>query len=419
MDALAKALQTARFELPAGIDHLTIHVLGLERESGPLPVDSQRSLIISPFLADNFFTQVHPTPVDILVSRQAALDGMSPGLRDSITSKYVFDDGSPYEQEDAAASALSPADPGRPLIGVHAKVFVFENEGEARMFVGSANATGAAFNNNVEILAELRGPVGELGIDRLLNSDGEDPGLRDLLHVYHPDPEAPPSDGPSDAILDRIRRQIASLPIRGTVEEGGEGSQGWAVTYRSEKPLPACEGVEIHCWPLTTPGNRRRMGAAERFEVRFESSLEALSGFLAFELTHDSGEQTGFAVPAPLDGVPEHRSGALLKALIGSARRFLRYLVALLYDDSDQLDLREVSRTLDRTASDGSGSNSFAVLERVLRTMRSDPLKLVGLHPLIADLRADDALPPGFAELWDAIREATADSVRTQDEASP
>ena len=278
---------------------------------------------------------------------------------------------------------------------------------------------GAAFNNNVEILAELRGPVGELGIDRLLNGDEEDPGLRDLLHVYHPDLEAPPNDGPSGAILDRMRRKIASLPIKGTVEESGEESQGWAVTYHSEKPLPAGEGVEIHCWPLTTPGNRRRMGAAEPFEVCFETSLEALSGFLAFQLTHDSGEQTGFAVPVPLDGVPEHRGGALLKALIGSAQRFLRYLVALLYDDSDQLDLREVSIALDRSASDGKGAISFAVLERLLRTMRSDPTRLVGLHPLIADLRADDALPSGFAELWDAIRDVTAQSVRPQDEVSP
>lgn len=175
------------------------------------------------------------------------------------------------------------------------------------------------------------------------------------------------------------------------------------MTYHSEKSLPAVEGVEIRCWPLTTPGNRRQVGPNGPFEVRFETSLEAISGFLAFELTDGSGEQTAFAVPVPLVGVPEHRSRSLLKALIGNAERFLRYLVALLYEDSHQLDLREVSKMVDRSASDGSGGISLAVLERLLRTMRSDPLRLTGLHPLIADLRADDALPPGFADLWDAI----------------
>ena len=35
--------------------------------------------------------------------------------------------------------------------------------------------------------------------------------------------------------------------------------------------------------------------------------------------------------------------------------------------------------------------------------MRRDPAKLAGLHPLVSDLAADDALPPGFAELWATI----------------
>ena len=48
---------------------------------------------------------------------------------------------------------------------------------------------------------------------------------------------------------------------------------------------------------------------------------------------------------------------------------------------------------------------SLPVLERLLRTMRRDPGKLAGLHPLVSDLAADDALPPGFAELWETIHQ--------------
>ena len=46
------------------------------------------------------------------------------------------------------------------------------------------------------------------------------------------------------------------------------------------------------------------------------------------------------------------------------------------------------------------GPLNLPVLEKLLRTMRRDPAKLAGLHPLVSDLAADDALPPGFAELW-------------------
>ena len=416
--SLAEALQTALFELPAGVDDLAIHVFGLGDASPPFPGNPDRALVISPFLTDDFFRRVYRMPVDTLVSRQEALDGLQEGTLESISNKYVFDDGSPFEHADpagertpaeagqgpggAAPPRPSPADPGRPLVGVHAKVFAFDMGGQTRLFIGSANATGPAFGGNVELLAELRGPVSELGIDRLLDGDGDDPGLRELFHPYRPgaEPSPPPNGSPA---LDHMRGRIARQVIRGCVNKTGETGQEWAVTYRSAESLPAIDDVEIHCWPLTTPGNRRQVGTAEPLEVRFETSLEALSGFLAFELTHESGEQTSFAVPVPLVGVPGHRMGSLVAVLIGNAERFLRYLMALLYDDSDQLDIREVSRTLDRSPSDGAGSISFAVLERLLRTMRSDPLRLSGLHPLIADLGADDALPPGFAELWDAI----------------
>lgn len=416
--SLAEALQAARFDLPAGVDDLRIHLYGFREASPPFPEHAERALIISPFLTDDFFRRAYPAPVETLVSRQEALDGLEENTLGSIQNKYVFDDGGPFEHEDpagggnpaedggrsrgAAPPTPSPADPGRPLVGVHAKVFAFETGDQTRLFVGSANATGPAFGGNVEILAEIRGSVSELGIDRLLGGDGEDLGLFSLFRDYHR-VVAENGNGDGGPILDRIRRRIAHQVIRGCVEKTGETGQEWAVTYRTAESLPAIDDVEIHCWPLTTPGNRRQVGTAQQLEVRFETSLEALSGFLAFELTHKCGERTSFAVPVSLVGVPRRRMGSLVSALIGNAERFLRYLMALLYDDSDQLDLQEVSRALDRSASDGTGSISFAVLERLLRTMRSDPLRLSGLHPLIADLRADDALPPGFADLWDAI----------------
>jgi hypothetical protein len=426
--SLAEALQTARFELPTGVDDLVIHVVGFDSPSTPLPRDSHRSLIISPFLTDDFFNRIHTATVDALVSRQGAFDGLHQNTLDAIGEKYVFDDGSPFEHPEPdggrtpadgnprpggpASPTPSPADPGRPLVGVHAKVFAFEQGDRAHLFVGSANATGPAFGSNVEILAELRGSVSRMGIDRLLDGDGDDPGLGVLFHAYHRGQGPDDGGGREDGVLDRMRRKIACLPMEGTVEPTGEGGEDWAVTYRCPESLPAATAIELHCWPLTTPGNRRKVGTDEPFQARFETSLEALSGFLAFELTHESGEQTRFAIPVPLLGVPEHREGTLLKVLIGNAERFLRYLLALLYEGSDQFDLRQVTRAVDGLGSGGNGPVTFAVLERLLRTMRRDPRKLAGLTPLIADLRADDALPPGFAELWDAIHQVASEDLR-------
>ena len=416
--SLADALRTARFALPAGVDDLGIHVLGLTRKPSPLPIAADRSLIISPFLTDDFFSRLGPRPLDELVSRQGSLDRLSESTLEPIEKISVLDstldDPSAADTgdtpDDPGRPRLSVDDPGRPLVGLHAKVFAFEQEGRARLFVGSANATGPAFGRSLEILAELRGPIAELGIDRLIEGNGDEPGLRELFLVYHrlPDPNGP--NGPTPD-LGHTRRAIARLPITGSVEKSGEG---WAVTYRSAEPVPTVRDTEIHCRPLTTSGDKRQIAPGETFEERFETSLERISGFLAFELRHDSGEETSFVVPVPLEGVPEHRDRHLLKLLIGNAERFLRYLLALLYEDSTQVDLPAVIGSIDTQQSAGSSAFSLAVLERLMRTMRRDPSKLLGLHPLVADLEADEALPKGFAGLWDAIHSVATEEAGRQ-----
>ena len=398
--SLSAALQTARFALPAGVDHLQAHVLGLSRTPSPLPASVGRSLIISPFVSNDFFLRVRPEPVDELVSRAESLDLLGPDALANVASAYAFDDGSAPDFE-TAEEGPSIADPGRPLVGLHAKVFAFEDEGRARLFLGSANATGAAFNSNVEILVELAGPAEVLGIDRLCGGTGDEPGLRDLFNRYDgPSPNGDEENGTS--LLDHARRAIARLRIEGFVEESGSG---WATTYRSREPVPVIDGTEIHCWPLASAGNRRRVTVGEALGIRFETSLETISGFLAFELAHAEGTLTSFVVPVALVGVPEHRERALLRALVGNAERFLRYLFALLDEESGQTDLLGAVERASRDAADGPGPASLPVLEKLLRTMRRDPEKLAGLHPLVSDLAADDALPPGFAGLWTMIHD--------------
>ena len=399
VSSLSTALQHARFALPAGVDNLRVHVLGLAQTPSPLPADAGRSLIISPFVSDDFFTRVHAVRIDELVSRPEWLDRLEPDSLSRVARVHAFDDGSALDL-DAENDRLSSFDPGRPLVGLHAKVFAFEDGGRARLFLGSANATGAAFSGNVEILVELAGPAEVLGIDRLCEGTDDERGLRDFFYNYRG-----PNDGPNEpdgeSSLDHYRHDIARLPIDGRVEESGAG---WAVTYGTTEPMPVLSDVKICCWPLTSAGNRRQVAAGKPLEERFETSLENLSGFLAFELTTEDGVLSSFVVPVPLVGVPEQRDRLLLQFLIGNAQRFFRYLMALLDEESGQTDLLDAVERVSRdAATDGHGPASLPVLEKLLRTMRRDPAKLAGLHPLVSDLDADGALPEGFAELWAMI----------------
>lgn len=398
--SLSAALRAATFALPAGVDEVNVNVLGLTPTPSPLPVAADRSLIISPFLGDDFFTHVRPAAVDELVSRPESLDQVDAAALGRVGASYAFDDGS-YADLDGNEEQLSPHDPGRPLVGLHAKVFAFEVGRRARLFLGSANATGAAFDSNVEILVELVGSVEDLGIESLCDGTLEEPGLRSLFATYTR--FGPVADEQEATALDGARHAIARLPIEGFVEKSGTG---WVVTYQSPEPVPAVEAAAIHCWPLASSGNRRGVSAGEPLSARFETTLENISGFLAFEIAHDDGILTEFVVPVALVGLPEQRERLLMRALVGNAERFLRYVLALLDEDPSQMDLLDAldGDRPDRTA-EGSGALALPVLEKLLRTMRRDPTKLAALHPLVSDLAADDALPPGFADLWATVHE--------------
>ena len=394
--SLSASLRAATFALPAGVDELRFAVLGMTQTPSPLPKAADRSLILSPFVGDDFFTDVRPAPVDELVSRPESLDLLDTTL-EPIGAVYAFDDGSAVDHG-SAEERLSPRDPGRPLIGLHAKVFAFEQGRRARLFLGSANATGAAFTRNVEILVELEGAIERLGIDRLCDDTPDERGLRSLFVPYTRDGAAPDEDASEEfGPLDAGRHALARLTFTGDVEET---TTGWAVTYRSSEPVPDIGGAEIHCWPLGTPGHRRLVAGGAPLELRFATTVEAISGFLAFEISGDEGALTGFVVPVPLRGVPERRDRLLLRALVGNAERFLRYLLALLDEDAALLDVPDTAPGRAPEATGDGVGRGLPVLEKLLRTMRKDPAKLAALHPLVSDLGADDALPAGFAELW-------------------
>ncbi len=402
VQSLASALQDARFALPAGVDALKVHVLGLDPKPSPLPSGAERSLIISPFVSDSFFTSVHPVKIDELVSSSEQLDRLDPASLAKVEKVHAFDDGSATDR--AGDDKLSPFDPGRPLVGLHAKVFAFENKDRARLFLGSANATGPAFDSNVEILVELTGSVDALGIDRLSGGSDDEPGLRDLFYDYRrSDNVEEPNGRPS---VDHWRHNIARLSYTGQVTEGDDG---WTVVYRTTEPMPEPDDVTIHCWPLTVAGNRLRVAPGKPLDEQFNTSLENLSGFLAFELAHTEGELSCFVVPVPLAGVPEHRDRELLRSLIGNAERFFRYLMALLEEDTGEFSVIDTIERISGGELDGGDEPiNLPVLERLLRTMRRDPGKLAGLHPLVSDLAAEDALPPEFAELWEMIHEVAS-----------
>lgn len=399
VDDLAAKIRTTQFALPGGVESLQVHVTGYGTTPAPWPGQSLRSLIISPFVTTDFFTTTALAHVDELVSRPETLASLDTSTISKIGAVWSFDDGSIAEPE---AEGMSPRDPARAVQGLHAKAFVFEHADDATLFVGSANATRAAFSKNVEVLAELRGPREVLGIDALCGVEGdEEPGLRALFRRYLPHDDEVSTEETS--VVDSLRRAMACIALTGEAVPSGEN---WIVRYTSGTPLPTGPGIDVECWPLTTPGNTVAVPLGVALDVSVPTALESVSAFLAFELTDSAnGAQTRFVVPVAMSGVPTDRDVRLLRSLIGNAERFLKYLLALLADDGEGLELIE---SIDRAGEhlDAIGAElTLPVLEKMARTLRRDPKKLLAIDPLVTDLALDGALPEGFDDLWQAFRE--------------
>ena len=404
--SLNESIRGARFSLPDGIDALRVHVMGLGNSSSPLPKDADRSLVVSPFVSDGFFTKVHRGPIDTLVSLPEQLDTLKSESLANVESVRFFDDGSSFIQTgDEAKRTLS--DPARPLRGLHAKIFAYEVGREAHVFVGSANATEPAFGNNVEILFELIGPIDHLGIDRLTGGNGDEPGFSEMWLPYvSGGADTPPQ---SDSKLDAARKKLGLLRVTGQVETDGDD---WAVTYTSRAQIPVLDGVTLECWPLPVPVIRQRVEAGP-LKVRFAVSLDSISRFLVFRLTDSTTKEfTEVLVPAHLVDVPEQRDRHLMASLVGSADRFYAYMLAMLEGDVDDFSSRDHRpRSAIRGGDDESGVIVLPVLERMVRAMRSDPTRLLALDPLVRDLSSDDVLDDDFIDLWSALLEIATETL--------
>lgn len=403
VEELCAALRAAVFAPPPGVDSLKLHLLGLDRRPAFFPEDATRSLVVSPFVTDDFFTKVMPGPATELVSRGEELDRLSPKVLSSIGSVFAFDDGSSPELDPGELSR-PVNDPGRPVRGLHAKVFAFERGDRATVFTGSANATGVAFGESLELLAELEGPKSVLGIDALCAASHDEIGLRQFFLTYVPGDDLP-DDDPVGPQLEGLRHRLGMLRVTGQIETDGDG---YAVTYRSDRAVEIPGEANVVCWPLSSAGNQKAVRGGSPLEATFHVSLETISGFLAFRLSGDGHDLVSeFVVPVELTGVPEQRDRHLLKLLIGNAERFLRYLLALLAEDpSDVALLDAVEQVAEASEGQGDSAPSLPVLEAMLRTLRRDPAKLLAIDPVIRDLDADDALPEGFGDLWAALRAA-------------
>ena len=395
------------------VEDLVFWPLGHQsRKVWPFRDATDRVLVMSPFLSGSVLDRLSkPRAEHFLISRSHELDRLSHESRNGFTTVHVIRD--QPEAEDALQGAAGSPD-GIAANDLHAKVYIADRGWDASVWTGSANATNAAFDGNVEFLVELRGKKSQLGIDAFLAGPQGTVCMRDLLETYTP-PDAFQPDAEQEALeaaLDNVRRQVAMVPWLVSVEPNAQGDT-YSVQVRASGAIQPYEpGISVLLRPLALgPEVAQALAAQENPSVVFENvSLEGLTSFLVIELHGRAGSRvlsTSFIVNARLIGEPPNRRERILQSMLKNKRDVVRYLLLLLAELGDEAGLGSMALGPGPATTGAADVTSEALLEPLLRTFALAPDRLSAVASLVHDLglSPDTAslVPEGLSDLVEAM----------------
>lgn len=395
LEELVEDLRRVEWELPEGVTGLAFHALGTPSPSHP-NFSGSRHLAVAPFCNAEGLNLVAPGTKTVIVSRQEDLDRLPETSVDGYEVLVVNElAGLPSEEADPSHGILT---------GLHAKLYVVEQGWDARLFIGSANATDAAFGGNTELLVELSGRRKSLGVDTMVAPDAE---FRRILEPYNRQPPVERDD--DQRRLENLLRDAAARPLVATVETVGNT---YELNITSDEVLPAIDGVRLTAELLTRRGEAVTVETGAKVSARFAGlAVVEITPFLVITVADGAGRTASTIVRCTLVHDPQGRLDEILARQVDTPEKFVRFLALLLGLGFDSTQ----PAGAEGAGGEGSWTGVAApgVLELLMRGLVDQPKQLDDLARLVERLASTDRgrqlLPKGFAELWTVIDEVRRD----------
>ncbi|MXY00059.1 MAG: hypothetical protein F4Y67_04475 [Chloroflexi bacterium] len=420
------------FKTPPPFESFRVHNFGLGIPHGmPFPTGG-RSLVISPFLtAGALGNLVNKHGLEILISRPESFAGViKRSGRDVLPNKcFVLSPGAGLDARESGTGAPEVDVEGPSfgedrieLTGLHAKLYLFEKGCYSHLFIGSANATGAAFHQNVEVLFELIGRRTDCGIDSMLGSD-DDPryeSLQSLLQEFSLSEKN--GNGPEIIELEweaeRLAYSLGAAQLTATATPA-DADCSWDVSLTGELP-PIPDGARIKVWPSTLTAESAtvistRPNSSSELATFKGLSLEGLTGFFVFEVLLRDNEtevQKQFSAVVDLVGAPQDRIDIVTQKLLSDRRRVLQLIFLILAGQNADLPKILPPSSRFRAGSGRSLGNreSATLLESLLQSLDRDPDQIDEIDRLITSLaktpQGKDLLPDGLEQIWEPVWQA-------------
>lgn len=420
---IAHELRRVELETPPPFEDLKFVPMGIANATKwPFPDQLNKLLVVSPFVDDGCVKDLawHESPMQ-LVARPESLALLSQASIDAFEKVWTLDETAEpeaSEAEQAMETATAEPQPQEiPLVGLHAKVYVGDYGARASVWTGSANATKTAFERNVEFLVELLGKRSLCGVDAVLGKQ-ENAGpkragsLADMLQPYSehiPASATQLAEVEFERLVDRFARSlIVAAPAARCLSL--DSPEVFRIQLDSQTPLPAMlMGASLRVWPASLhESNAQPADGASTTWCSFEPvSVDALTSFFAFELTSVDGKiRRSFILNLPLIGAPDNRRERILRNLLDSPQKLLRFLLMLLLnpDNANLGGLLAATGAADKDKLQRFEFLESTLLESLLRALDRDPSRIDQVAGVIEDLlqtpEGRTLLPNNFESVW-------------------
>lgn len=406
IEDLSERWRSVEWERPDPMRSIAFHVFGGRGESLP-DLRGKRALIVSPFVSDDGLrmlragirTDTH------LISRAETLDRLRPESLDRKLSTYVLDEAAVYTPEDESSdSSDAVARRGDRLAGLHAKAIIVDRMDGAHVFLGSANATSAGWQNNVEVMVEFVGPIPRVGVEATLDALGELKGAYRTEGGSETD-----ANEEAEHRLEAFVRGLAGTRFSARVVPGDPYAlRVWADESVISTLSRRGDEVAVRWHLLTRPDlGSGTIGADESDGVLLPSiPLADITPFVVLVARDALGnERRTIVVARLLDDVASRRDAIIARQLTDRAA-FVRLLTLLL----------ELSGAWTMSPNGAGGTGFFGSAERsgtgaglfeaLVRAVGEGHHGLADARRVIDYLRDHDeeaVLPDGFEELWSEV----------------
>jgi hypothetical protein len=410
-------LARVKFETPINFARVRFHPIGIPgyTESPVLTADADEVLCMSPFVDDDTLTSLRELAGERLwlFSRRAELEKLLPAtVRDCRT----------YCLTDRVVEGERAADDGAPLEcmpqDLHAKLFVFQQREHTRWLVGSANATKAARERNVEFLVELMGSDPAVTLAAVCEDLLDPHRALNVFEEFPPDlagkldPKARRSQ-----LVRKLEFALAKSSLSGGLAPAANQTNYDLTITLDLRRVPAPEGLSLTMSPM----NRRDASAGEAAHMHFSQLNKAvfaniaeadLSRFVAFTISAGEESLRHFLLQYEISGLPPTRLDRIVKEIVSNTEQFFEYLRFLLTDDFSKSDFERFPAVHKQRA--GSEDDAFfdpdlPLFERMLEASSRDPEKMRAVDGVIQRLKTQDKtesplIPSAFLDFWEVFR---------------